>query len=252
MAQTFEIARHWARLLLPGCLRRAVGRRIRGLTQRPDVGFVKFGSLRRVTPISKHWGIDRGDPIDRYYIESFLSRWSADVRGSVLEVYDDWYTRRFGGSRVTKIDILNLTASNKDATIIADLTTANSIPGHSYDCIIVTQTLQLIYDYDAAIRSMHRILRPGGVALVTMPGISKIARHEAEGWSTQWHFTQQSAMQAFSRIFGVENVTAEAYGNVLAVSAFLYGLAICELTEKELQFNDQEFPLIVAVRAEKR
>jgi glycosyltransferase involved in cell wall biosynthesis len=35
----------------------------------PPVGWVRIGSLRRVTPISQVFGFDRGQPIDRYYIE---------------------------------------------------------------------------------------------------------------------------------------------------------------------------------------
>ena len=38
----------------------------------PPVGEVRFGSLRMVTPISTNWGLDRGLPIDRYYIERAL------------------------------------------------------------------------------------------------------------------------------------------------------------------------------------
>jgi hypothetical protein len=53
-------------------------------------------------------GFDRGLPIDRYYIERFLQTHSADIRRHVLEVGDNAYTRRFGGNRVTKSDVINL------------------------------------------------------------------------------------------------------------------------------------------------
>jgi SAM-dependent methyltransferase len=251
MGYAFEVTRRIARSLLPDRLRSAAWRQLRGLARRPPVGFVRFGSLRRVTPISSNWGADQGRPIDRYYIEQFLSRWAADVRGFVLEIQEDLYTRRFGGDRVKKLDVLSVAPGNPLATIVADLEDAKNIPDGSYDCIIATQTLQLIYNFDAAIRTMHRTLRPGGVALITVPGISKIARDEIEGWSTQWHFSEQSATKAFSKIFGEENVTAEAQGNVLAAIAFLHGLALSELSERELQHKDRDFPLIIEVRAQK-
>ena len=252
MRQVFEVAKDWVRSLLPDHLRRSVGLRIRGLSRRPPVGFVRFGSLRRLSPISGSWGVDRGIPIDRYYIERFLSQWAVDVRGSVLEIRDNWYARRFGGDRVKELDILSLLPGNPLATIIADLEDAKNIRDCMYDCIIITQTLQLIYNYESAIRTMHRVLRPGGVALVTVPGISKIARDDVEDWSAQWHFTQQSAKTAFSKIFGDKNVAASAHGNVLAATAFLHGLAICELRESELRHEDRDFPLIIAVRAQKQ
>src|ERR687895_460818 len=78
-------------------------RRLRRLGAWPPVGSLRLGSLRRVTPISRNYGFDRGTPIDRHYIERFLTRHAGDVRGRVLEVGDDEYTRRFGGERVDAI-----------------------------------------------------------------------------------------------------------------------------------------------------
>jgi SAM-dependent methyltransferase len=247
MGRAFKITKDVARSLLP----EPAWRRIRGFTKWPSVGFVRFGSLRRLTPISKNWGANRGIPIDRYYIEQFLSEWASDIRGCVLEVHEDRYARQFGSVHVKNVDILSVVPNHPVANIIADLNDAKDIPQSSYDCIILTQTLQLIYNYDAAIRTLHRILRPGGVALVTVPGISKIARDEEEGWSTQWHFTEQSARKAFATIFGEQHVMASSHGNVLAATAFLYGLALCELSEKELQHRDPDFPLIIEIRAQR-
>ena len=39
--------------------------------------------VRRVMPISKKHGFDRGTPIDRYYTESFLEAHQADIQGRV-------------------------------------------------------------------------------------------------------------------------------------------------------------------------
>jgi len=38
---------------------------------------------------------------------------------------------------------------------------------------VFTQTLHLIYDVRSAIRTLHRVLKPGGVLLATFPGISQ-------------------------------------------------------------------------------
>src|SRR5947207_406343 len=57
----------------------------------------RLGVLRRVEPLTK-WGAERGTPVDRYYIERFLERHRADIRGRVLEVRDSRYTDRFGTS----------------------------------------------------------------------------------------------------------------------------------------------------------
>src|SRR5438094_3360732 len=47
---------------------------------------VRLGTLRPTSPISTDFGYDRGTPIDRYYIEAFLSHHRSSIRGHVLEV----------------------------------------------------------------------------------------------------------------------------------------------------------------------
>jgi len=72
------------------------------------VGKVDWGSFSRLQPISRQWGDDRGQPINRYYIEKFLARWSHDILGHGLVIGDDAYTKRFGGVRVTRSDVLHV------------------------------------------------------------------------------------------------------------------------------------------------
>jgi SAM-dependent methyltransferase len=214
------------------------------------VGRVSFGNLRRLTPISRVFGFDRGTPVDRYYIEKFLAANASDIRGRVLEVGDDSYTRSFGGDRVRKSDVLHVSEENPKATIIADLSNADHIPSDSFDCIILTQTLHLIYDVRAAIATLHRILKPRGVLLTTFPGISQIDHYD---WGSTWYwgFTQLSARRMFSEVFPQDNLKVEAQGNVLAAIAFLHGLALEELRREELDFRDRDYEVTISVRAVK-
>lgn len=244
-----------ATLLLPLGTRqwlRAQQRRL-GLHHTP-VGAVDYGDLRRLTPISPVFGIDRSVPtIDRYYIEGFLAKHVADIRGAVLEMGDAAYTRRFGGDRVTRSDVLNYVAGNSEATIVGDLTTADHIPANSFDCIILTQTLQMIFDVRAALQQLHRILKPDGVLLVTSHGISRIARREGiDPWGEYWHFTGQSTRHLFGTLFPFDGLQIVTYGNVLSAAASLYGLAAADLTAHELDYCDPNFEVIIAVRAQKR
>ena len=102
-------------------------------------------------------------------------RHAADIRGAVLEVGDRGYTQRFGAGRVTTSDILDVDADNAAATYVADLRDATSIPSDTFDCFILTQVLVLIRETHEALREIFRILKPGGVALITVPGISQIS-----------------------------------------------------------------------------
>lgn len=214
----------------------------------PPVGKVKFGSLNRLTPLSYHFGYDRGQPIDRYYIEHFLDCFSQDIRGRVLEIGDRTYTARFGGERVTTSDVLHVSADNPQATFIGDLTDADHVPSGIFDCIILTQTLHLIYDVRQAIRTLYRILKPGGVLLATVPGITQIS---SDRWKSSWYwsFTTLSAQRMFSELFPPGNVSVQAYGNVLAAASFLYGVASQELGPKALDWHDPHYELLITVRA---
>ena len=233
----------------------------------PAPGYVNFGDLRRVAPISRGFGMARGLPVDRYYVEDFLRRHGGssgygggDIRGHVLEVGGDDYARQFGGwtgsaegsdSAITALDVLHADASNPIATIVGDLATGSGIPEARFDCIICTQTLHVIYEVEAAIATLQRMLKPGGVALVTFPGITQSCRPDRDLWGDYWRFTTLSARRMFESAFAPEGVRVEAYGNVLAASAFLYGLAAGELRQEELAPRDPDYEMLIAVRSQR-
>ncbi len=209
-----------------------------------------LGLLRRTRPLSDVWGFDRGKPVDRYYIESFLEAHRNDIRGRVLEVQDSGYTNRFG-HQIERREVLDINSQNPQATIIADLAAADSVGSDQFDCFILTQTLHLIYDIHSALRHCHRLLAPNGVLLATLPAVSRISKGAGvEG--DYWRFTSASAQQLFGEAFGAENVTVQTYGNVLTAISFLAGLATEDLSRRELDELDPYFPVIIAVRAQKR
>ena len=216
----------------------------------PPVGSVKLGDLNRLTPLSYHFGYDRGQPIDRYYIENFLQCFANDIQGRVLEIGDRSYTVRFGGNHVSVSDVLHVNEDNPQATIIGDLTHADHIPPDTFDCIILTQTLHLIYDVRSAIKTLYRIMKPGAVLLVTFPGITQIS---SDRWGTTWYwsFTTQSAERMFSEVFSPAQLYVQAYGNVLTAASFLYGMAAQELDTKTLDWHDPHYELLITLRAVK-
>jgi hypothetical protein len=201
-------------------------------------------------PLSNSWGFDRGTPIDRYFIEAFLARHDGDIRGRVLEIKSDTYTARFGRA-VTARDVLDIDASNPNATLIADLADTSSMPAAEYDCFILTQTLQLIFDFGAAVASAHKLLRPGGVLLVTVPCVSRVVPRYGQE-TDYWRFTPASCRRLFGEVFGPANITVQPLGNVGAGVAFLRGAAVEEVPHTVLDQNDADFPVVIAVRAVRR
>lgn len=204
--------------------------------------------LQRTTPLSTEWGHDRGCPIDRYFIESFLRQHQQDIRGRVLEIRDCTYTDQFGVN-VTRPEVLDLDAENPHATFVCDLARAECVPSDSMDCFICTQTLQFVYEPRAAIAQMNRFLKPGGVILATMPGISRVDRALAD--SDYWRYSLASCMKLFGDCFGANNVSVRTYGNALTATGFLTGMARQELGASAFETHDPFFPVIVAVRVVK-
>ena len=222
--------------------------RLRGDPYCPPVGRIRFGDLRRVTPISEWFGFERGVPIDRYYIERFLAEYTKDIRGRVLEIGDSTYTWQFGGDRVTKSDVLHISEGNPLATFVGDLTNAEQIPSKAFDCVIVTQTLHLIYNVRDALGTLCRILKPNGILLITVPGVSQISQDQW-GKSWYWSFTSLSIRQLLEEFFPADCVEVESHGNVLAATAILQGIATSELQRAELDFRDPHYEVLITARA---
>lgn len=239
------------RRTMPAPMRQWLWARWHGQEYCPPVGWARLGNLRRLTPFSRDFGYDRGRPIDRYYIEKFLQEHQQDVQGRVLEIADDTYTCQFGGGRVRQSDVLHVSPTEAKATIIGDLVEADHIPSNAFDCIILTQTLQVIYDVRAVIQTVYRILKPGGVLLTTFPGLSPISRYDMDRWGYYWGFTSLSALRLFEEAFPKEGIQVQTYGNVLTATAFLYGMATEEMKQTEMEYADPDYEVIIAIRARK-
>lgn len=209
-----------------------------------------FGRWASVEPLSRAFGYDRGTPVDRYYIEGFLDRRRADIRGRVMEIGEPTYSQAFGGSAVTRQDVLHVHEGNPVATIVGDLTVPGVLPDNVFDCHVITQTLHCIYDMAAAVRQLHASLAPGGVALVTVPGISPVDVGEWGGFWC-WSLTETSARRLFAETFGEDNVEVETFGNLVAATALLRGAAAEELGARKLDVRDPAYPVTITVRARK-
>lgn len=202
-------------------------------------------------PTSRLFGYDRGMPIDRYYIENFLSENAQDISGDVLEIAEDTYSRKFGGANIRNMHILHVN-NIPEATIVGNFETGEGIPENAFDCMILTQTLPFIYDCHAAVKHIFRALRPGGVLLATVPGISQISRYDMDCWGDYWRFTDCSARKVFEDFFGKNNVKVNIYGNVYASASFLYGYAVQDVAKKKLDLKDNDYQMIIGIRAVKK
>lgn len=210
---------------------------------------VWLGSLGSTKPVSADFGYDRGTPVDRWYIERFLAGHRDDITGRVLEVKDSGYTDRFGHA-VTERGVLDIDPANEHATYVADLNVGDGLPDETFNCFILTQTLQYMYDVPKALRQVHRILQPGGTLLLTVPVTSRVLDPPQVDY---WRFTPPVVSRLLSDAFGPDAaVVVRGHGSVLSQVAFLEGLAAEELGTAELEADDARFPLLVCARAVRR
>jgi glycosyltransferase involved in cell wall biosynthesis len=245
-----RLLRRTAQSVIPSKVKRLIRRAVGAAVVNPPPGEVDWGDLRTTNPMSRAFGFDRGTPVDRYYIEGFLEDYQHDIQGRVLEIGERTYTKRFGKDDVTQSNVLHYTDDNPDADFVGDLTDAPHLPSDTFDCIILTETLQLIYDVRAALSTLYRILRPGGVLLLTVPGLTPTPpSYIGEGW--YWSFTDKSMYKLLEEYFPASHINVEAYGNVLSAIAMLEGIAQEELTISELDPRDGAYQVTVIARAQK-
>jgi len=239
----------------------ALGRAYAALWRAADgaLGRVAPGSVRRErarpvlpgAPVHRRYGLRVGRPVVRHYIERFLQRNAGDVRGRVLEVLDATYTRRFGGDAVVQADVLDLDPGNAAATIRADLQTGAGVPREAFDCVILTQTISITYDFAGALDTACAALAPGGVLLLTVPGISHQAEPDGELFADHWRFTWRAIARLLGERLGPDNVEVGAEGTVAACAAFLYGIPVQEVDPAHLDPHDPDYEMVIWARAVK-
>jgi SAM-dependent methyltransferase len=227
--------------VLPGPVYRGLRRRWDGGQWVPPRGFVRFGSFRRRAPVSRQRGADRGTTIDRHYVGQFFGRHVEDVTGDVLELGSPDALRALRAHGVTS-----------QTTLAIDDTTRfrlSQMPADRFDCIVVGHVLHRIYDVRPFVKALHRVLRPGGVLLATLPGVGNVGADTVH--DSYWSFTPLAAQTLFEEAFPSLKLAVEPCGNVLAATASLHGLAAEELRARDLEHRDATYAVVLGVRAVK-
>lgn len=203
---------------------------------------------KKLTPVSSKFGFNLGTPIDRVYTEDFLRKKSHFIQGIVCEIAENIYTKKFG-SNIIKSEILHIDRGCPNVTIVGDLTLHDTIPQNYLDCFIVTVTLNFIYDYKKAILGIYKMLRKGGVALVSVAGLIQVSRYDYDRWGDYWRFTDMGIKKDFEKIFGSKNVHCFTYGNVLTAMAELQGIPAEKFSDTEIFYHDPDYQVLITIVA---
>jgi SAM-dependent methyltransferase len=245
----------------PNCLQRIKGRikgyreKLRsfyGLLSLPLIRQARWIFLRRIQPLPSYAGVYRGVQIPRYFFDRWIYSHADSIRGHVAEIGSPQYVKRVGGSKVTRIEVVDIDPENPQATIVADLSQANSIPDNSFDCFVVPFTFHIIYDIKSALYHSIRVLKPGGILLANFAGYGYLpAEAPPDRWKRYWHFTAPYVRTVLEELVPPDRIEMDVYGNVFSVFAFCMGFSVAELTEKEINFKDERFPLLICVKVVK-
>lgn len=201
-------------------------------------------------PVSNMFGSERGKAVDRYYIEKFLEENTDDIRGTVLEVANDTYTKMFGGSKV-KNSIISHVKGWGNRSIKCNFETGEGVQEELADCIICTQTLQYIFDLKSAINNIYKMLKPGGVALITVPGIKPLCEYDNEKWGEFWSFTAKSMEKLCKLVCLPGNYEVFQFGNAKIATAYLYGVCCEDLSNEDFEYQDVQYPFLISARIKK-
>ena len=207
----------------------------------------RWGNLRRTVPFSHTFGFERGTPVDRHYLHRFLAAHCALIRGDVLEVQTDSYSKRFGRD-VRRADTFDIVPQFRP-TYLCDLAHCEQVmPDAAYDCVLLPNTLQHLRELEACLRNLLRVVRPGGAILASAAGSIPLTADVAD----YWRLSPAGWRELLSASWRGEELTVMGYGNCLAATAAQMGLAAEELTEAELDVNDPRYPVLTTILCRKR
>ncbi len=210
--------------------------------------FMRMAVVKRPgEPISRLFGDDRGQSIDRYWIESYLSRHSTRGPGRAIEVGGTEYVRRFFPAMSPHH--LEVESDGTADCVVCNLEVGDAAIAASFDVLIATQVFNFIYETRAALRNAAALLKPGGVMLGSVGGVTQISRYDADRWGHYYSFTVQAWDRLLREAFA--EVSIESFGNVDTACAFLNGLATEEVDKAVLDHHDPDYPVSICFRATK-
>jgi hypothetical protein len=178
------------------------------------------------------------------FFERFLRDHAHLVRGRVLEIFDDTYSRTYGGGNVTSF-VVDIDGANPRADLVVDLCTPGALRDEQVDTVVLTQTIGLLPDEATALRNLWGALRPGGAMLITNNVVGRVVSHD-QGADVVRH-TPLGLRLAVERVLPDALVEGHGFGNLVTSIALLHGISAEELTEEELAVHDPMFPTSCAV-----
>lgn len=137
-------------------------------------------------------------------------------------------------------------------THVGDLSQC-ALPANSFDVITMSQTIEHLYDPNATLRESLRILKPGGLLVMTTPNVNSLSATEFgafwRGWEAPRHLQLFSveSLQQLTQNAGFEVIEARTYS---AGSAVVYRVSRTNQQARKLSWLEELNMLIWSYRKE--
>jgi SAM-dependent methyltransferase len=197
----------------------------------------------QVLPFSRTFGVERGSPVGRYYVENFLRENAESITGRCLEFGDDRYKSYF--PKVTQYEVVDI-IEHPGVKYVCDIHEPTGMPKDYFNAIICTQVFEHLAYPEKAANSLYGLMAPGGILLLTAPFINNVHY----GPTDFRRFTPECLDMIIKEAgFDVEIVSFG--GNSLVGTGSLLGMVQEDFSKIELEIKDPVYPYNILIRAKK-
>jgi SAM-dependent methyltransferase len=184
------------------------------------------------------------DTPGRRYIDAFLARYAGACRGVFLEFGDPRYRDRFDPRGVERYDVFDIVPGS-GVTIVGDLQACPQVPDDTYDVIVCTQVLEHVPNPFLAAAELARILKPGGLLLLTVP--AAYPYHSAP--DDYWRFSRDSLRLLFGE--RLRELQIESFGNRLTIMGAYWNWYAPHFPRAVLEHHEAHQPYLVTLAGRK-
>ena len=210
----------------------------------PKINTIDWGDLKRRFPLCNLFGFTRGIPIDRYYLDKFISEIRPQVTGTVLEVGGLLQNRElYQFSQATEYHTLDI-AANPGVTQIGDVHDLAMFKPNSLDAVVIFNVLEHCHNPWIVVKNIYIWLKEGGKCFCMVPSAQRLHDFPGDYWRPLPDGMQQLFQDFRQRKLYV-------YGNPMTVIASFMGISAQELSHEELNDFHPDYPVTTCMVARK-
>lgn|GEM_PF-881130 len=207
------------------------------------IGGIDFGDFKREEPFCPRYGNLRGTAIDRYYLNKFVAEIRNKVTGVTLEIGGSKANRElYNFSKTTSY--LTMDLQSEDSDIVADAHDPRAVDEASLDSVVLFNVLEHCEKPWVVVDNIYHWLKPCGQVFCLVPNAQRVHRYPRDYWRIL-----PDAMDSLFACFPQRKIYA--YGNPLTTLAAYYGIASDELSQEELDYYHENYPVANCIHAQK-